>query len=839
MRKLLLFICIFAASPVLSQDIVFITQVPFYQGFGAGFGTFGNHKGGVYEAPRGGDLWIRYADGTYKNLTQTAGYGNSGFQGANSIAVRDPAVHWSGTKVIFSMVIGAPTHQYQVQDFYFQIYEVTGLGKNETPVITKVPNQPVDFNNVMPTYGTDDKILFMSDRPRNGARHLYPQRDEYESSDIVSGLWSLNPTTGELKILDHAPSGAFNPLVDSFGRVIYSRWDHLQQDQQADAGGYGAFNYADESESASRINSIQEFFPEPRSVVRQTDPTLNLHTFNFFFPWQINEDGTEHETLNHVGRHELAGYFDRSFNDDPNLDEFYDSSTRFNQNPMDIFLHLSEDPLNPGTFLGTRCQEFGTHASGQIASINGAPTVPAHQMSVTYLTHPDTAFATDNPSSNHSGLYRDPIRLSNGNYLAAHTTETRQDENAGSGNSPNSRYQYRIRYLAKPGAYYTSATALTSGISKTVDWWSPDVHLNYSGQLWELQPIELRSRTRPGMRQAALPAIEQTVIERDYGSVETLRTLLRENNLALIVSRDVLTRDSADKQQPFNLKIPGTDHQKLGAGGKIYDVEYMQIFQGDQVRGYGGVDSPQAGRRIIAKPLHDPAAQNVPHDGPVGSVKLGVDGSMAALVPAQRALTWHLTDDAGKGVVRERVWLTFQPGEIRVCASCHGVNNLDQTGSAAPINEPMALSELVQYIKNNFTPVPPPQESTWTMKIIGRDQRNKNRNNNIYSKKGFSVSLVSAPAKASEQVNIRLSIADKICGNSKQVQSFPNGTIKLSGKAAKINRKSIKLKYEAYVNHKLAASKNAEYRNSRSSRKGKLSGKEFRSLCKSLIASLK
>ena len=47
-------------------------------------------------------------------------------------------------------------------------------------MITKVPNQPANYNNISPIYGTDDRIIFVSDRPRNGASHLYPQLDEYE-----------------------------------------------------------------------------------------------------------------------------------------------------------------------------------------------------------------------------------------------------------------------------------------------------------------------------------------------------------------------------------------------------------------------------------------------------------------------------------------------------------------------------------------------------------------------------------------------------------------------------------------------------------------------------------
>jgi len=52
-------------------------------------------------------------------------------------------------------------------------------------------------------------------------------------------------------------------------------------------------------------------------------------------------------------------------------------------------------------------------------------------------------------------------------------------------------------------------------------------------------------------------------------------------------------------------------------------------------------------------------------------------------------------------VVRERYWLTFAPGEIRTCASCHGVNALDQANHPPPTNTPMALISLLNYWKTN------------------------------------------------------------------------------------------------------------------------------------------
>jgi len=84
---------------------------------------------------------------------------------------------------------------------------------------------------------------------------------------------------------------------------------------------------------------------------------------------------------------------------------------------------------------------------------------------------------------------------------------------------------------------------------------------------------------------------------------------------------------------------------------------------------------------------------------PAGSVKIGADGSTAAFVPARRALAWQTTDAAGTPIVRERVWVTFQPGEVRVCASCHGVNDKDQSDKPAPTNEPEALRDLLKLWK--------------------------------------------------------------------------------------------------------------------------------------------
>jgi hypothetical protein len=144
--------------------------------------------------------------------------------------------------------------------------------------------------------------------------------------------------------------------------------------------------------------------------------------------------------------------------------------------------------------------------------------------------------------------------------------------------------------------------------------------------------------------------------------------------------------------------------QTLGTNtGKIYDIAYLQYYQGDQLRGltYGGTN-PVPGRRVLGVPMHDPTALafNLPTtNAPSGATRLGVDGSQAAFVPARRAMSHQTTDSAGQHVVRERYWLTYQPGEIRTCATCHGLNVADQAGRPMPTNAPAALRDLLRYWK--------------------------------------------------------------------------------------------------------------------------------------------
>ena len=126
----------------LPNPILFVTQVPSPLDTSTITSVFANHLGSTKACGRGGDLYIMYTNGTLKNLTAAAGYGSAGLQGADGIAVREPSMHWSGTKALFSMIVGSPVSQSDPTQFYWQIYEVNGLDSAATPVITQTTLTP-------------------------------------------------------------------------------------------------------------------------------------------------------------------------------------------------------------------------------------------------------------------------------------------------------------------------------------------------------------------------------------------------------------------------------------------------------------------------------------------------------------------------------------------------------------------------------------------------------------------------------------------------------------------------------------------------------------------------
>lgn len=708
----------------ITNAILFVTQVPMPDERNSTTSSnvavsvvspTGNHLADTAHAGRGGDLWIRYTSGAVSNLTRLANYGLSGSQDGNGIAVRDPFVHWNGKKAIFSMIVGSPTNSTDPTKFFWQLYEITNfVTQGSLPVITKVLGQPTNYNNVMPCYGTDDRVIFVCDRPRDGSAHLYPLLDEYNSIPSNTGLWSLNPANGDLFLMDHSPSGDFHPFVDSFGRVLFIRWDHLAQDGTAanDRLGIstnGTFNFLDEATTNYVLGTPPaEYFPEPRSF---DGPALAVtkvqgNAMNSFFPWMQNEDGTSLEFLNHIGRHELLLNFrGSSFTNDGNLRVTFNITNRIvpGTNFINNLFTMREDPLAPGTYLGVDAPDFGTHSAGQIVKLFGPPGTNAEAMTLSYVTAPQGK----GPNAS-VGLYRNPLPMANGTLLASYTaTATALDTNIGTATNPKSSFaNFRLAALTNNNGNWSFSSNLLSAFTNSVSYWNGASRVTHTNGFWELQPVEVVSRKIPTRLNASVASVESAVFDAEGVDVPFMQSWLRANNLALLVSRNVTMRDRADREQPFNLRVgvPG-GAQTIGTNtGAVYDISQIQFLQADQLRGLTqGTGTPVPGRRLIATPMHDFAATNF--NAPtlnnlIGATQLGKDGSQATLVPARRAMTHQVMQTNGLQAVRERYWITYQPGEIRTCAVCHGLNTQNQVGGVLPTNAPAALSDFLRSWKS-------------------------------------------------------------------------------------------------------------------------------------------
>jgi hypothetical protein len=326
-------------------------------------------------------------------------------------------------------------------------------------------------------------------------------------------------------------------------------------------------------------------------------------------------------------------------------------------------------------------------------------------MLITYITPKKGA---NGPNS--LGVFRNPLPMSDGSLIASFTPTPTSlnfgfDTNIGTASAPLSTYRFRLMTLATSGALWTTNQFLTTGLTNSAVYWDGSTKVTYNGQLWELQPVEVRPRPLPSPASTPVAPIEQQVFTEEGIDLPTFQSDLVARGLALSVSRNVTARDTADKQQPYNLQVPG-GVQTLGTNtGPIYNITHLQFLQADYLRGYTyGSANVQPGRRVLATPLHDTSAFNLVSQAtnpPLGGTQLMPDGSQATFVPAGRAMTWQLTGLTNESIVKERYWITFRPGEVRTCANCHGINAHDQAGNPPPTNAPLALRQLLRSWRTN------------------------------------------------------------------------------------------------------------------------------------------
>lgn len=173
------------------------------------------------------------------------------------------------------------------------------------------------------------------------------------------------------------------------------------------------------------------------------------------------------------------------------------------------------------------------------------------------------------PSPTARSLSSTPTRHTPTNWRVA-----RQFHAMPSGSKRCKRAWVTIGWLERP---------LRQGITKTIRYWDPDNEVTFNGNLWELNPVEVRPRTRP--QRLTVPLDDKVLaMFTQAGVPATLQAYLVENNLALAVTQNVTTHDDFDFQQPFNLQVAGGGVKTSGATGQLYEVSYLQFFQADQIR---------------------------------------------------------------------------------------------------------------------------------------------------------------------------------------------------------------------------------------------------------------
>ena len=586
------------------------------------------------------------------------------------------------------------------------------------------PNQPANFNNVTPIYATDGRILFTSDRPRERRA-----RTSTRSSTSTSrrrrrrASGASTPATGDLTLLEHSPSRRLLARRSTaFGRVIFTRWDHLQRDQQADADPvdapptYGAFTYASEAANAATTPSARRRRGVPRAARRHA-PTCWPRTSRAQRS-TTSSRGRSTRTAPRTRRSTTSAatssrsYFERQLQRRrqsrrvrlrPQRPVRTHNPTRAPQHAPD-----PREPVGPRrATTAIDAPEFDTHAAGQVLGIAGAPT-PQRRRDRRHLGDPPRhrqlrRHAERRPATPASTATRcrsprrDADRRARGR-AAAPTPPRDARRRRTSARRTHARLALRLPHararqptggtgrLRQHGATLDarrSPRRSGSGIPTT---WSPTP----TAPLWELDPVEVRPRPAPPATGAAAARAGAGGVRRSRRRPRRVpRSYLEERDLALIVSRDVTTRDHADRQQPFNLRVPGgrADGRRPG-GTDLRRRRTCSSSRATRCAASAARLDPRPAGACSRSRMHDPRPTTRRRRGPPGSVTLALDGSMAALVPAAPR-----ADLAAHRRLRRRRWCasaTGSPSSPARSASAPRAtaSATDQAGAPQPTNPP-------------------------------------------------------------------------------------------------------------------------------------------------------
>jgi hypothetical protein len=127
-------------------------------------------------------------------------------------------VSFDATKIVFSMKLSGDDSYH----IYWAAVEPDSNGKHEIHQLTF--GTPDD---VQPAYLPGDRVIFVTNQPYT---EMGTKADEYNHSRVVSQLASVTISGGDAdrKVCAMNQSHTVNPFAMADGRVGYSRWEHLE-----------------------------------------------------------------------------------------------------------------------------------------------------------------------------------------------------------------------------------------------------------------------------------------------------------------------------------------------------------------------------------------------------------------------------------------------------------------------------------------------------------------------------------------------------------------------------------------------------------------------------------
>ena len=192
------------------REIVFAVRVPGRDHWYVTFGHYSDHS--RYPKERG---W-KFEDGVYW------GYGEGGRLCALNLrtgkvrillddpkgGVRDPQVHYSGKKILFSYRRGG--------QHYYHLYEIKADGTG----LRQLTDGPYD--DLEPTYCPDGSIVFCSSRCRRFVNCWYTQ---------VATLYRCEGDGSNIRMLSSNNDHDNTPWPLPDGRILYMRWEYVDRSQ--------------------------------------------------------------------------------------------------------------------------------------------------------------------------------------------------------------------------------------------------------------------------------------------------------------------------------------------------------------------------------------------------------------------------------------------------------------------------------------------------------------------------------------------------------------------------------------------------------------------------------